>query len=98
MANCEGGELFFGTPGSDKGFGYTHEAGRAVMHRGSAYHCVLPLLSGRRVNLVMWMRSSLIRNLTCPMCGKTPDLEPVQNGWGDGFTMVNNRRPGEVKS
>ncbi|KZS07537.1 2-oxoglutarate and iron-dependent oxygenase domain-containing protein 2 [Daphnia magna] len=95
LENCEGGELFFGAPGSDKGFGYIHEAGMAVIHRGSALHCVLPLLSGRRVNLVMWMRSSSVRNLTCPMCGKTPDLEPVENGWGDGFTIPNKQPANE---
>jgi hypothetical protein len=90
LADCEGGELFFGVPNDcDKGFGYVHEQGRGVIHRGSAFHCVLPLVTGRRVNLVIWMRSSLVRNLKCPMCGKTPTLEPVDKGWGDGFTIKN---------
>jgi hypothetical protein len=88
LADCEGGELFFGAPNDcDKGFGYIHEQGRGVIHRGSALHCVLPLMTGRRVNLVMWMRSSSVRNLKCPMCGKIPDLEPVERGWGEGFTI-----------
>ena len=88
LADCEGGELFFGSPNDcDIGFGYTHEQGRGVMHRGSALHCVLPLATGRRVNLVMWMRSSSVRNSKCPMCGGKPDLEPVEAGWGEGFTI-----------
>ena len=32
-------------------------------------------------------RSSSLRNQRCPMCGQTPDLEPVMHGNGDGFTM-----------
>ena len=86
LADCEGGELYFGSPTS--GFGYIHQQGRAVIHRGSDLHCVLPLETGRRVNLVMWMRSSAVRNVMCPMCKKTPNLEPVEFGWGDGFVIT----------
>ena len=49
--------------------------------------CVFPLNSGHRVNKVMWLRNSFIRNQICPMCFKPPDLETVPEGWGDGFTV-----------
>ena len=85
--DCDGGELYFGTPDSSRGFGYVHVEGRAVLHRGSVTHAVLPLVSGKRVNMVMWLRNASIRNKRCPMCTKEPKLEPVENGWGDGFTV-----------
>lgn len=86
LAKCDGGELLFRRANDESGFGYIHQEGFAVVHRGSAVHCVLPLIQGRRVNMVMWMRSSSVRNLRCPMCNNKPELEPVETGWGDGFT------------
>ena len=85
--DCDGGELYFGDQEGSKGFGYVHQQGRAIMHRGRNLHCVLPLNSGHRINMVVWLRSSFVRNKICPMCSKPPDLETVFHGWGDGFTM-----------
>jgi predicted 2-oxoglutarate/Fe(II)-dependent dioxygenase YbiX len=86
--DCDGGELYFGGDQEGRnGFGYLHQQGRAIMHRGRNLHCVLPLNCGHRINMVMWLRSSSVRNKICPMCSKPPDLETVPDGWGDGFTL-----------
>ena len=47
-------------------------------------HQAHPVTSGKRVNLIMWMRSSSIRNMQCPMCGERPSLVQC-DGYGDGF-------------
>jgi hypothetical protein len=44
----------------------------------------LPIEEGRRVNMVVWLRSSTVRNELCPMCDRKPTLVPC-NGYGDGF-------------
>ena len=41
-----------------------------------------------RYNLIIWMRSSSVRNKLCPMCGERPNLVPTY-GEGDGFTQEN---------
>lgn len=64
-----------------------HRPGVAVLHRGNRLHCVEPILSGQRSNLVIWMRCSAIRNTHCPMCSRLPQLEPGE-GYADGFTMA----------
>ena len=38
-----------------------------------------------RYNLIIWCRSSSIRNIMCPMCNEKPKLIPVTDGFGDGF-------------
>lgn len=48
-------------------------------------HGALPIQSGERINLIIWMRSSVVRNKLCPMCGMEPRLMPC-SGEGDGFT------------
>lgn len=48
-------------------------------------HGALPIQSGERINLIIWMRSSVVRNKLCPMCGTEPRLVPCA-GEGDGFT------------
>lgn len=88
-ADGRGGELYFGNCAEENGFVYIHQVGRAVFHRGSQMHCVLPLVAGKRRNMVMWMRNSTVRNQRCPMCGEEPQLEDVEHGWGDGFTNSN---------
>jgi len=85
----EGGELYFGNSAEINGLVYIHQVGRAILHRGSQMHCVLPLIEGKRRNMVMWMRNSSVRNLRCPMCGENPQLERVSYGCGDGFTITN---------
>ncbi|NWR47711.1 OGFD2 protein, partial [Regulus satrapa] len=62
-----------------------HASGRGLLHRGGQEHGALPLASGRRWNLVLWMRASAVRNQRCPMCGAKPRLVPAR-GFGDGFT------------
>ena len=52
-------------------------------------HQAQAITSGERVNLIVWMRSSSIRNHQCPMCGEPPSLVQSE-GYGDGFTAVTN--------
>ena len=37
---------------------HNHEIGRAVIHSGKRRHGALPIASGRRINLVMWLKSN----------------------------------------
>ena len=58
-----GGELFFrgrlDEPSThDEDLNYAHVVGRAVMHIGKHRHGARALTSGRRANLIVWMRSS----------------------------------------
>lgn len=62
-----------------------HRVTEAVLHRGQHMHGALPISSGCRWNLVLWMRASRQRNLLCPMCNRSPRLQP-SDGYGDGFT------------
>lgn len=48
-------------------------------------HGAMPISYGVRHNLIIWMRSSGIRNRVCPMCDKKPKLIPLPR-YGDGFT------------
>jgi len=50
-------------------------------------HGALPIHSGERINLIIWMRSSAVRNKLCPMCNREPRLVPSLGGSGDGFTV-----------
>ncbi|XP_059850547.1 2-oxoglutarate and iron-dependent oxygenase domain-containing protein 2 [Hypanus sabinus] len=64
-----------------------HTVGHGVLHRGQHCHGARPISSGERWNLIVWMRSSPVRNHLCPMCDATPELEEAI-GFGDGFTSV----------
>ena len=68
-----------------------HEQGVGVLHVGQELHGAMPVISGHRTNLIIWFRSSDIRNKGCPMCGDTPDLETIEVDddmcTGDGFTI-----------
>ena len=93
-ASHEGGELVFDgfkqePPGSSGGvLACEHRPGHGILHRGDHIHMALPIESGERWNLILWLRSSQHRNRTCPMCGKKPDLCEVPSGsYGDGFTI-----------
>lgn len=55
-------------------------------HRGQQFHGSLPVNEGQRVNLIIWLRSSEVRNPRCPMCLRMPRLV-AHEGYGDGFTM-----------
>ncbi|XP_040466637.1 2-oxoglutarate and iron-dependent oxygenase domain-containing protein 2 isoform X2 [Falco naumanni] len=62
-----------------------HVGTQGLLHRGGQIHGALPIASGERWNLIIWMRSSAIRNQLCPMCNKKPELVEAE-GFGDGFT------------
>ena len=49
-------------------------------------HGALPIKSGERINLIIWMLSSAARKKLCPMCNRVPRLMPSFGGSGDGFT------------
>lgn len=62
-----------------------HMVGQGVLHRGGQLHGARSLGTGERWNLVVWLRSSAVRNHLCPMCCRKPDLVDDE-GFGDGFT------------
>jgi len=90
----EEGSLFFGSMKQDSGPGDTdrtvecvHNYTYGILHRGQHMHGALPITDGHRCNLIIWMRSSRIRNLECPMCAEEPELVETE-GSGDGFTQT----------
>ena len=90
----EAGELlFYGPKESAGGSPLAHHdwaegggAGHAVLHLGGHVHAALPIASGERHNLVVWMRSRAHRRVRgCPMCGETANLlETPQQEGGEG--------------
>ncbi|KAH9492749.1 2-oxoglutarate and iron-dependent oxygenase domain-containing protein 2 [Bulinus truncatus] len=62
----------------------SQEEGFGIIHCGRQYHAALPVMSGIRYNLIIWMRSSSVRNKRCPMCNQAPDLVKIPAA-GDGF-------------
>ncbi|XP_072372375.1 2-oxoglutarate and iron-dependent oxygenase domain-containing protein 2 isoform X2 [Scyliorhinus torazame] len=62
-----------------------HKVSHGLLHRGQHCHGALPISSGERWNLIIWMRSSPVRNELCPMCDRKPELVEAV-GFGDGFT------------
>ncbi|KAG8597593.1 hypothetical protein GDO81_002332 [Engystomops pustulosus] len=66
-----------------------HTIGHGILHRGQQVHGALPITSGERWNLIIWMRASSVRNKLCPMCNKEPQLVETI-GDGDGFTVIKN--------
>jgi len=62
-----------------------HTVTCGILHRGQHLHGAMPIQGGERVNLIVWLRSSEVRNQLCPMCDSVPDLIEG-NGFGDGFT------------
>jgi len=81
----EDGELYFLQ--GEKILPVQHKKGQGILHSGRDLHGAMPVSCGRRTNLILWFRSSSVRNKECPMCGLEPSLEPVVSGSGDGFTM-----------
>ncbi|XP_059154176.1 2-oxoglutarate and iron-dependent oxygenase domain-containing protein 2-like isoform X1 [Physella acuta] len=65
----------------------SHEMCFGLLHCGRQHHSALPLNQGIRYNLVIWMRSSEVRNKMCPMCHDVPDLIEVPIA-GDGFIPI----------
>lgn len=85
-----GGELIFTGSKFDEEPGPTtvirHKKGRGVLHLGEEVHEAEETDSGRRTNLIIWLRSSRKRNEMCPMCGERPKITIVQDSHADGFT------------
>ncbi|KAL9834657.1 2-oxoglutarate and iron-dependent oxygenase domain-containing protein 2 isoform 2-T2 [Geothlypis trichas] len=84
------GNLYFGEFSQDPSpvpqyIEVEHVWGRGLLHRGGQIHGALPIASGERWNLIVWMRSSAVRNRLCPMCRRKPELVEAE-GFGDGFT------------
>uniref|UniRef100_A0A3Q3L2T2 2-oxoglutarate and iron-dependent oxygenase domain containing 2 n=2 Tax=Labrus bergylta TaxID=56723 RepID=A0A3Q3L2T2_9LABR len=62
-----------------------HVVTEGLLHRGQHMHGALPISSGQRWNLIIWMRASQERNKLCPMCNRRPTLVEG-DGFADGFT------------
>ncbi|XP_045890287.1 2-oxoglutarate and iron-dependent oxygenase domain-containing protein 2 [Micropterus dolomieu] len=62
-----------------------HRVTEGLLHRGQHMHGALPITSGQRWNLIIWMRGSQERNKLCPMCNRRPTLMEGE-GFADGFT------------
>lgn len=62
-----------------------HRLTEGLLHRGQHMHGALPISSGQRWNLIVWMRASQQRNRLCPMCNRRPVLLEG-GGFADGFT------------
>ncbi|GFS98513.1 2-oxoglutarate and iron-dependent oxygenase domain-containing protein 2 [Nephila pilipes] len=87
----EGGDLYFGDmktiPIAESScILIHHKVGYGIFHRGQQLHGALPITKGERQNLIIWLRSSSVRNKLCPMCNSRPTLSP-SFGYGDGFTV-----------
>lgn len=85
-----GGDLYFGDMRTEQSRdtqykGYKHQLYMGLLHRGQHMHGAKPISSGERYNLIIWMRSSKVRNDLCPMCDGIPQLMETV-GFGDGFT------------
>uniref|UniRef100_A0A0B6ZL00 Fe2OG dioxygenase domain-containing protein n=1 Tax=Arion vulgaris TaxID=1028688 RepID=A0A0B6ZL00_9EUPU len=90
-SDYEGGDLQFGGIWGEEDttqnmIVMSHEIGHGILHCARQLHSALPITSGQRYNLVIWMRSSSIRNHMCPMCGETPSLVAVPFA-GEGFIV-----------
>ena len=55
LPDHEGGELVFEADESHQSFGLEHELGVGVLHLGSRLHQALPITSGERWNLVIFL-------------------------------------------
>ncbi|TKS78099.1 2-oxoglutarate and iron-dependent oxygenase domain-containing protein 2 [Collichthys lucidus] len=69
-----------------------HRVTEGLLHRGQHMHGALPISSGQRWNLIIWMRASQVRNNLCPMCNKRPTLVEGE-GFADGFTKPSSAQP-----
>ncbi|CAL9693179.1 unnamed protein product [Knipowitschia caucasica] len=69
-----------------------HRVTEGLLHRGQQMHGALPISSGQRWNLIIWMRASEVRNKLCPMCQRKPSLLEGA-GYADGFTQDSLENP-----
>ena len=51
-------------------------------------HGALPIQSGERISLIIWMSSSAVLKKLCPMCDRVPRLMPSFGGSGDGYDAL----------
>lgn len=65
----------------------TLRRGHGVLHAGLDLHKALPITSGSRHNLIIWSRSSGVRNDLCPMCFRQPKVVPTNKYHNEGFTV-----------
>eukprot|EP00928_Gymnodinium_smaydae_P028959 TRINITY_DN21947_c0_g2_i1.p1 TRINITY_DN21947_c0_g2~~TRINITY_DN21947_c0_g2_i1.p1 ORF type:complete len:397 (+),score=94.68 TRINITY_DN21947_c0_g2_i1:59-1249(+) len=59
--------------------------GHGVLHAGMELHQARPITAGRRHNLIIWCRSSGVRNRRCPMCFEEPRLRKTNAFADEGF-------------
>ena len=92
----EGGDLYFGTMAKSTRTVFSnftfipHHPTFGIFHRGQHLHGSDSITSGERYNLIIWLRSSSIRNEQCPMCWQKPiELLPMMSSesTGDGMTI-----------
>lgn len=84
----EGGQVtFHGLDGDRPGTDVVLRRGHGVLHAGLELHQARPITSGRRHNLIMWCRSSGVRNERCPMCFEQPKVVPTSEFSHEGFTV-----------
>jgi len=89
----DGGQVTFyglatsGIDGSGAGIDVVLDRGHGVFHAGINLHMAQPIDSGRRHNLIIWCRSSAVRNDMCPMCFKLPVVVPTTVHSHEGFTV-----------
>mmetsp|Transcript_111810 Transcript_111810/g.316573 ORF Transcript_111810/g.316573 Transcript_111810/m.316573 type:complete len:379 (+) Transcript_111810:57-1193(+) len=94
----EGGQVaFYGlatdrSSPRDESANVTLRRGHGVIHAGLDLHMALPVTSGRRHNLILWCRSSGVRNDMCPMCFGRPAVVETNGYFDEGFTAPPRRR------
>ncbi|PWA94964.1 2-oxoglutarate (2OG) and Fe(II)-dependent oxygenase superfamily protein [Artemisia annua] len=107
-----GGDLFFrgmrcedhvnGQIYPEEVFDFSHTVGRAIVHRGRHRHGASATTSGHRINLILWCRSSVYRELKehkndflefCGECKRENErkacaLHGCKPAWKKGITLV----------
>lgn len=61
--------------------------GHGIIHAGLDYHQSIAITSGRRHNLIIWCRSSAVRNKICHLCSSVPTVVPTNEYAHEGFTV-----------
>eukprot|EP00448_Togula_jolla_P017369 CAMPEP_0170593868 /NCGR_PEP_ID=MMETSP0224-20130122/13692_1 /TAXON_ID=285029 /ORGANISM="Togula jolla, Strain CCCM 725" /LENGTH=364 /DNA_ID=CAMNT_0010917879 /DNA_START=41 /DNA_END=1135 /DNA_ORIENTATION=- len=93
--NWAGGEVTFFGPQATRAGGeqdpisLSLACGEGVLHSARELHQAEPVTAGERQNLILWCRSSPVRNEQCPMCCGAPRLVPTNQHAHEGFTVPN---------
>ena len=86
-----GGNVVYYGLATNKDDGKSVEAklrrGWGVFHAGLELHKATPISNGRRHNLILWCRSSDVRNDLCPMCFQQPNVVPTNRYYHEGFSV-----------